>query len=430
MSKLPQLSSFLSQRLGALLRDVLDVVEDAVTEYREEAARTRRENDSLRRQLRDILLLETDTEWLTARTSTCLRNNSFRCCDFIWMVKGSRSSLGLEAPEQQLTDPDPRPRSEEPDSTLNQPRAPAPPSAKQPHEHIVSVQLLSVQDGTPPGKILLPRNEDLAGAWEPELKPDPQQEVSSKASPRPRRSTFNPPSASAAKHHAEIPAYGEEPRVPAVIKTEPEEFRVSEDEGHTESVTAVTHTHIAQDEVTDRAAVRAGRHEAHRNKKPSQERLTAPADECAVAGYTTELIHRCPRCGEAFGQASSLRLHLEQKQKTYACDWCCKSFAQSADLRRHLRTHTGERPHCCTFCSKSFSQRGNLRRHLRIHTGERPYSCPYCCRTFSDGDTMKKHKRTHSGEKPYRCVQCSKTFTTASGLQIHLKKDMCFVANA
>ena len=214
---------------------------------------------------------------------------------------------------------------------------------------------------------------------------------------------------------------------------------MSEDEGHTESVTTESQGHITQDESklrttdTDRAAaggVRAGRHEAHRHKKPSQERLTAPADDAAAAGYTSELIHRCPRCGEAFGQANSLRLHLEQKQKTYACDWCCKSFAQSADLRRHLRTHTGERPHCCTFCSKSFSQRGNLRRHLRIHTGERPYSCPYCCRTFSDGDTMKKHKRTHSGEKPYRCVQCSRSFTTASGLQIHLKKDTCFVANA
>uniref|UniRef100_A0AAQ6IRW9 C2H2-type domain-containing protein n=1 Tax=Anabas testudineus TaxID=64144 RepID=A0AAQ6IRW9_ANATE len=110
--------------------------------------------------------------------------------------------------------------------------------------------------------------------------------------------------------------------------------------------------------------------------KSSQEKLTVTADDGTVGGYVPELVHRCPRCGEAFGQASSLRL-----------------------------------------------------RHLRIHTGERPYSCPYCCRTFSDGDTMKKHKRTHSGEKPYRCGQCSKSFTSTSGLQIHLKKDMCYVAN-
>uniref|UniRef100_A0A3B4WEY4 Zinc finger protein 583-like n=1 Tax=Seriola lalandi dorsalis TaxID=1841481 RepID=A0A3B4WEY4_SERLL len=213
---------------------------------------------------------------------------------------------------------------------------------------------------------------------------------------------------------------------------------VTEPEGHTDSLTATALTHATQEESGFRSSdadrtvvvVRADRHDAHRNKASSQEKLTVSVDDVTVAGFPPELVHRCPRCGEAFSQAGSLRLHLEQKRKTYACEWCCKSFAQSADLRRHLRTHTGERPHRCTFCSKSFSQRGNLRRHLRIHTGERPYSCPYCCRTFSDGDTMKKHKRTHSGEKPYRCVQCSKTFTTSSGLQIHLKKDMCFVANA
>lgn len=333
------------------------------------------------------------------------------------VVPGStRSSLGFAAPEQQSSDPEPRPCSEEPDSTLNQTREPP---AKQ-HEQVLSVQLLSVQSETP-----LPGDRKPAESWELVLKPDPQQETFRKASPLPSLSTLNTSSAAAPKIHVEVPALRE-----ARIKTEPEEYKVTEPEGHTESVTASAHTHVSLEESSfraeaDRAAVlRVDRHD--RNKKSSQE----TSDDGAVAGFVPELVHRCPRCSEAFGQASSLRLHLEQKRKMYACDWCCKSFAQSADLRRHLRTHTGERPHRCTFCSKSFSQRGNLRRHLRIHTGERPYSCPYCCRTFSDGDTMKKHKRTHSGEKPYRCVQCSKTFTSASGLQIHLKKDMCFVANA
>ncbi|XP_070703442.1 zinc finger protein 358-like [Pempheris klunzingeri] len=414
MTKLQLLNAYLTERLTVVVKEILDVVEDTVTEYREETARTKRENESLRRQLRDILLLEAETEWL----------------------RSTRSSLGFVTPEQLPRDQEPRPRSEEPDSTLKQPRQPPANTAKPTHEQLVSVQLLSVQSDTSPGPMLPPGDKNPAEAWEPALKPDPQLEAFGKASPLPSHSSLIPPPASGPKVHVEVPALREEPRAraPALIKTEPEEYKVTEPEGHTDSVSAHTggtqeHSSFRNRTEADRtAAVHAEPHEPRRNRKSSQEK--AAADDGSAAGFIPELVHRCPRCGEAFGQAGSLRLHLEQKRKTYACEWCCKSFAQSADLRRHLRTHTGERPHRCTFCSKSFSQRGNLRRHLRIHTGERPYSCPFCCRTFSDGDTMKKHKRTHSGEKPYRCAQCAKTFTSASGLQIHLKKDMCFVANA
>lgn len=351
------------------------------------------------------------------------------------VVPGStRSSLGFSAPEQQSSEPEPRPHSEEPDSTLNQPRQPPANSSKPRHEQVVPVQLLSVQSEASPGSIPLQGDTKPAESWESALKPDAQSEVLGKGSPLPSHSSLNP--LPLPKIHIEVPALRDGTCVSALIKTEPVEYKVTEPESLADPLTAAAHNHVTVEESSFRTdadrtvVVRPDRHEAHPNKISSQEKLMVTAEDVTVAGYNPELIHRCPRCGDAFSQGSSLRLHLEQKRKTYACDWCCKSFAQSADLRRHLRTHTGERPHRCTFCSKSFSQRGNLRRHLRIHTGERPYSCPYCCRTFSDGDTMKKHKRTHSGEKPYRCIQCSKSFTSASGLQIHLKKDMCYVANA
>ncbi|XP_047427507.1 zinc finger protein 263-like [Mugil cephalus] len=408
MTKLQLLNAYLTERLTVVVKEILDVVEDTVTEYREETARTKRENESLRRQLRDILLLEAETEWL----------------------RSTRSSLGVVAPEQQLGDQERRARSEEPDSTLSQPGLPPANAAKAAHEQVVPVQLQSVQREALTGPIHLPVDKKPP---EPELKSDLPQDVFRKVSPLPSHSSLNPPSSSVPKIHIEVPLLKEGPRAaaPALIKTEPDEYRVSEPESRSDSgahVPAKESGFRSRVEAERTVLVRAEPREAQKSRKSSQER--SPADVSAVAPFIPELVHRCPRCGEAFGQAASLRLHLEQKRKTYACDWCCKSFAQSADLRRHLRTHTGERPHRCTFCSKSFSQRGNLRRHLRIHTGERPYSCPFCCRTFSDGDTMKKHKRTHSGEKPYRCAQCTKTFTSASGLQIHLKKDMCFVANA
>ncbi|XP_069580885.1 zinc finger protein 672-like [Brachyistius frenatus] len=423
MTKLQLLNAYLTERLTAVVKEILDVVGDTVTEYREETARTKRENESLRRQLRDILLLEAETEWMR-----------------------SRSGLGPAAPEQQqLAEPERRPRSEEPDSTLNQPRQPSV------SEQVVTVSLLSLHSDAPPGPAHLPEDTKPAESWD--LKPEPSREAFGTVSPHPSPSSLNPPAAAVPRVHIEVPPLREEPRAPPLreepratplgeelrapplIKTEPEEFKVSEPEGPTGSVTlsalvpkeAVFRSRVEPERTV---VVHADRQEAQPNRKSSQETLPADGGGAAVGGFVPELVHRCPRCGDAFGQAASLCLHLEQQRKTYACDWCCKSFAQSADLRRHLRTHTGERPHRCTFCSKSFSQRGNLRRHLRIHTGERPYSCPFCCRTFSDGDTMKKHKRTHSGEKPYRCAQCTKTFTSASGLQIHLKKGMCFVLNA
>lgn len=250
------------------------------------------------------------------------------------------------------------------------------------------VQLLSVNSAVSPEPRALQEDGKFVEAGESLPTPD--------SSPPSHCSTRSRPDSG--------PAPREEHGVlaPALIKAEPEEVRVSEPEGHTESV----------------SRERAGNRMVLARAEP---RISS-RDDITVPGHAPQSVHCCHRCGEVFGQAADLRLHLEQKRKTYACEWCCKSFAQSADLRRHLRTHTGERPHRCTFCSKSFSQRGNLRRHLRIHTGERPYSCPFCCRTFSDGDTMKKHKRTHSGEKPLRCA---KTFSSASGLQLHLKRDMC-----
>lgn len=65
MTKLQLLNAYLTERLAVVVKEILGVVEDTVTEYREETARAKRENESLRRQLRDILLLEAETEWLS-----------------------------------------------------------------------------------------------------------------------------------------------------------------------------------------------------------------------------------------------------------------------------------------------------------------------------------------------------------------------------
>lgn len=290
----------------------------------------------------------------------------------VFAVSGSTQSRH----DQLSFDPDPRPPSEEPDSTLT--------PTRHTHGPLGSVQVLSVQTEASP---------------DPGLLPDPQTESVSS------RSTLRPLSGPAPKEEPQVSVLA-----PFLIKAEPEEPKLTRPKVQTDSP--------SQEQLRTRTVVvRAG---SHSNKTSCQVQVSA--DD--VSG------RRCLRCGETFRCSKALQLHLEQQKKTYACEWCCKSFAQSADLRRHLRTHTGERPHRCTFCSKSFSQRGNLRRHLRIHTGERPYSCPFCSRTFSDGDTMKKHKRTHFGEKPHSCARCTKTFSSFAGLQLHRRKNACYDASA
>ncbi|XP_054615808.1 zinc finger protein 628-like [Dunckerocampus dactyliophorus] len=311
MTKLELLSGYLTERLTALVRDILDVVEDTVSEYREETVRARRENESLRRQLRDFWLLEAGPQ--------CLRSN--------------KCTLGSAAPEQH--------RDHEEVSGPKHVRAPPASTSKQataslthPHD---AFYMASLPSNSPPAAVLT-------------LHVDVQQA---------------PP--------------------PPIIKTEQEELKVT---------SAESHDHVSVDE----SHIRTKADGTMTTAEQPDPRDTQGNDKNSLDTSVAAIVFECPRCGEVFDQATRLRLHLEQKRKTYACDWCCKSFAQSADLRRHLRTHTGERPHRCTFCSKSFSQRGNLRRHVRIHTGERPYSCTLCRRTFSDGDTLKKHRRTHANE--------------------------------
>ncbi|KAJ8402607.1 hypothetical protein AAFF_G00366900 [Aldrovandia affinis] len=62
MTKLQILNAYLTERLMVAVREILEVVGDTVSEYQEETARIHRENESLRRKLREVVL-ETETAW-------------------------------------------------------------------------------------------------------------------------------------------------------------------------------------------------------------------------------------------------------------------------------------------------------------------------------------------------------------------------------
>ncbi|XP_061778637.1 zinc finger protein 45-like isoform X1 [Nerophis ophidion] len=111
----------------------------------------------------------------------------------------------------------------------------------------------------------------------------------------------------------------------------------------------------------------------------------------------------CKVCGEAFSHVGHLHVHVQvhTREKPYRCGVCGKCCSSSGRLQEHQRSHTGEKPFRCQICGKGFTQMAHLKVHMRIHTGEKPYSCPVCGKCFSRSDKIKRHLQTHTREGSY-----------------------------
>ncbi|CAL8270765.1 unnamed protein product [Gadus morhua 'NCC'] len=107
------------------------------------------------------------------------------------------------------------------------------------------------------------------------------------------------------------------------------------------------------------------------------------------------------------------------------CGVCGRVFPSAPALELHRRVHAGERPFSCPHCGKGFAQPNNLRVHLLIHSGERRYSCSLCGKSFISSSHLKRHRTVHTQEKPYSCARCGQSFSQMCSVRRHRQQSQC-----
>ncbi|XP_042262143.1 zinc finger protein 497-like isoform X1 [Thunnus albacares] len=145
----------------------------------------------------------------------------------------------------------------------------------------------------------------------------------------------------------------------------------------------------------------ANRGQASHMRNQGANAVDCPHQKSPLQGHMSSFC--CKVCGEAFSHIGHLHVHVQvhTREKPYRCGVCGKCCSSSGRLQEHQRSHTGEKPFRCQICGKGFTQMAHLKVHMRIHTGEKPYSCPVCGKCFSRSDKIKRHLQTHSREGTY-----------------------------
>ncbi|XP_076154963.1 uncharacterized protein LOC143138354 [Alosa pseudoharengus] len=322
MTKLQLLNSYLTERLGEVVREILDVVEDTVSEYLEETARTRRENDSLRRQLRDAVLL--------AKT------------DLFGPVPADEVSAVRHVEWTPTAHQDPRISPAPPGGGLRLRVEGSEVTAK---EEPMEEPLRCAESESLPGRV-----QGDALTSDPQIKAEPE-EADITVTITTDMLSMTPDSAA----HTHTLTHANANGGPAA---------------HTQHTHRITHpslqpprTHTHTHTHTEAGAPGGSR------RVDGQVSVRSRAERVCVRVAASQ-AQQCGVCGEVCVGHGALEQHQRtaSHRRPFGCECCGRRFTQSADLRRHMRTHTGERPHQCHVCHKSFSQIGNLRRHQRTHT--------------------------------------------------------------
>ncbi|XP_020789484.1 zinc finger protein 227-like [Boleophthalmus pectinirostris] len=350
MTKLQFLNVFLTERLMLAAQEIYKSVEDTILEYQEEIAIRERENDHLRRRLRDAGIE-------------------------IWP---DRPSMGL------LDDED-----------GEHPRREWSPSMG--HEERIPIQIKDKRDHR--------QNQG------PDPHPHPHNQHGSSCSASenlypPQRSDYP----QEAPHSSNL-QQGVENRERDVPSRNPVR-KIEPNSNPNPQPLAPVNPNCSNNENIDIIGVdngggmvkgRATRGQSSHmsNQAAASNNVECPHQKSPIPGHMSSFC--CKVCGEAFSHMGHLHVHVQvhTREKPYRCGVCGKCCSSSGRLQEHQRSHTGEKPFRCQICGKGFTQMAHLKVHMRIHTGEKPYSCPVCGKCFSRSDKIKRHLQTHNRDGQY-----------------------------
>lgn len=220
----------------------------------------------------------------------------------------------------------------------------------------------------------------------------------------------------------------------SVIKVEPEEFEILEDDVPLEQYNDSTTSESAKESCNQWENLARNDDELHTcsicqkvlKRRNLMEHLRSLhyktnkmcCDLCPKFYYSKQSIKQhmithgerkfeCSACGYVTPFKTSFKNHQKIHAAKVECQVCRK---QVSSLKSHMRMHAPKER--CPICQTILAKK-SMANHLKSHRPK--VSCPICKKMYA-APTIKKHMKTHNKNK--KCKTCEKAFESREGLRM------------